>query len=462
MQYKFIVSGLALISIIICGSSTIIKDNSKEHYKNYCASCHGSNLEGFVNRKWKYGVSDAEVYKSIKVGIENAGMPAYEKTFSDAEIKSLVSYIKNAHNNKEISKADSKKSGVYQSEEFKIKVDTITDVVDVPWGIEFLPDNSMLITDRDGDFYHRHLNGKMVKITATPQVYSRGQGGLLDVLLHPDCEKNNFIYLSYSKSVFEDTREKSTTAMCRAELRNDTLFNVKEIFIAKPYFETQHHYGSRMVFDENGYLFISVGERGKENINPQDLSSDCGKVHRLKDDGSIPEDNPFVKVNSASASVYTYGHRNPQGMAINPETKTIWVNEHGPKGGDEINLLRQGANFGWPITTFGINYNGTTITDKTSSPGVSDPLLYWIPSIAPCGAIFVEGDKYGNWKGDYMVPSLSFNYLNRCKVNGDKVSGQEKLIQDIGRMRCIKQSKDGYIYIGVEQPGLVLRLMPIW
>ena len=462
MHYKFIVSSLVGIFILTCGFSFEAKDNTKEQYKNYCSGCHGKNLEGFINRKWKYGISDVEVHKSIKDGIENAGMPAYAKTFPDNEIKALVTYIKNAHNNKDIVKANAKNSGIYESEAFKIKVDTITDIVDVPWGMEFLPDNSMLITDRNGDFYHRHLDGKMVNITATPQVFSSGQGGLLDVLLHPEFEKNKLIYLSYSKKVFEDSREKSTTAVCMAELKNDTLFNVKEIFVAKPYFETQHHYGSRMVFDENGYLFISVGERGKENINPQDLSSDCGKVHRLKYDGSIPDDNPFAKVASASASVYTYGHRNPQGMAINPVTKTIWVNEHGPKGGDEINLIKAGSNYGWPVTTFGINYNGTTITDKTSAPGISDPLLFWLPSIAPCGAIFVEGDKYGSWKGDYMVPSLRFNYLNRCKVNGDKVSGQEKLIQDIGRMRSIKQDREGYIYIGLESPGLVLKLIPIW
>lgn len=446
---------------IACGF-TNETDNTKENYLKYCSSCHGQQMEGFVNRKWKYGVSDSDVFNSIKNGIENAGMPSYEKTFTDAEITKLVTYIKNAHNHKNNTSLVASNTGIYQTEELKIKIDTISKAVEVPWGMDFLPDNTLLVTDRKGDFYHKKSDGQMVKIKNVPKVFAHGQGGLLDVLVHPDFDTNHIVFLSFSKLVYEHGKEKSTTAVVKAELVDDALIHVHEIFEAKPYFETQHHYGSRMVVDENGYLFISVGERGKENINPQDLSSDNGKVHRIFQDGSIPTDNPFAKISSASASVYTYGHRNPQGMAINPATKTIWVNEHGPRGGDEINLLKAGSNYGWPLTTYGINYNGTTITDKTTAPGITNPILYWLPSIAPCGAIFVEGEKYGNWKGDYLVPSLSFNYLNRCKVKTDHVTGQEKLLQDIGRMRSIKQDREGYIYIGVENPGMILKLRPIW
>ncbi len=463
---KYTIIAISIITIIAACSATnnkfvTAKDEQEpnKNYATYCAGCHGEKLESFRNRKYKHGDSDQALYKSINLGLENGGMPAYNTTFSVQEITELVAYIKKRAAvpfNEEEAKT------TYTSEVVTLKIDSITNEVNVPWAMEFMEDNTMLITDRDGDFYHRYNDGTMVKIRNTPKVHAEGQGGLLDVLIHPNFKANNFVYLSYAKAVKKDEKRMSTTAVVRAVLKNDSLSEVKEIFEARPYFETNHHYGSRLLMDKNLYLYISVGERGKENVNPQDLSSECGKIHRLFDDGRVPEDNPYIGNMKASPSVYSYGHRNPQGMDFNPLTGEIWENEHGPKGGDEINVIKAKANFGWPLTTFGINYNGTKITDKTTMTGITDPIHFWVPSIGPGDGTFVTSDLYGAWKGDYMVTSLSFGFLNRCIVKDNKVVGNEKLLEGIGRMRSVKQGRDGFIYLGLENPGRILRVRPLW
>jgi aldose sugar dehydrogenase len=439
-------------------SSEIVKVEPNKNYATYCAGCHGEKLESFVLRKFKHGETKEAIAAVIKNGLENAGMPAYSKTFNDSEINALAAYVKNAP---PIS-LDKKEKTIFASEVVSLKIDTITTEVDVPWAMEFFEDNTMLITDRDGDFYHRYNDGRMVKIQNTPKVYAKGQGGLLDVLIHPNFKENKFIYLSYAKAVRKDGKDMSTTAITRAKFENDILTDVKEIFEARPYYETNHHYGSRMLIDKKGYLFFSVGERGRENLNPQDLKSECGKIHRLYDDGRVPEDNPYMGNMEAAPSVYSYGHRNPQGMDFNPSTGEIWENEHGPKGGDELNIICPKANYGWALTTFGINYNGTKITDNTVLPGITDPIHFWVPSIGPGDAAFITSDLYGAWKGDYMVTSLSFGFLNRCIVKNNKVIRNEKLLEEIGRMRSVKQGKDGFIYIGLENPGRVFRVRPLW
>lgn len=460
---------VCLFIVIACSSS---KTNSpsanvsnvapqNSNYHKFCSGCHGKNMEGFRRRQWKHGSEDNQIFASIKNGIADGGMPSYKSTFSDQEIDDIVLYIK-----EEIAKSPiielNKNNGLYNSEAFILKIDTITDQVDVPWGIETLPDSSLLITDRDGDFYHRYADGKMVKIQGTPVVHSKGQGGLLDVIKHPDYLKNQWIYLSYSKTIMEDGKEKSTTAVSRVKIKNDIITTKEEIFVAKPYFTTNHHYGCRIIFDKDNFMFVSVGERGKEFENPQSLTSQCGKIHRLHDDGSIPKDNPYINDKNVNPSIYAYGIRNPQGMAIQPGTGEIYEHEHGPMGGDEINIIKPKNNYGWPVTSYGINYNGTKITDFTTKEGITDPIHYWLPSIAPCGAAFVTSDLYGSWKGNFMVPSLRFNYLARCILKDGKVVKEEKLLKDIGRMRTIKMGDDGFLYIGVEEPGFVYKIRPLW
>ena len=324
--------------------------------------------------------------------------------------------------------------------------------LNIPWGFVFLPDESMLITEKEGKLIH-FKNGKKIKITGLPEIYVRGQGGLLDIALHPNFKENGWIYFSYASPKGED--EGGNTAIMRAKIKDNTLIDKQLLYKAEPNTTKGQHFGSRIVFDKNGYLFFTVGERGNRDENPQDITRDCGKVYRLNDDGSIPMDNPFVNTPNAKPAIFSYGHRNPQGMELNPETGEVWTHEHGPRGGDEINIIKSGKNYGWPIITYGINYSGTIITDETAREGMEQPLHYWDPSIAPSGMAFISSDKYGDWKGNLLVGSLKFQYLDLCTLKNGKVIREERLLDNIGRVRSIEQGPDGFIYVGVESLGIV-------
>ena len=323
--------------------------------------------------------------------------------------------------------------------------------LDNPWGMTWLPDGSMLITEKAGQLIH-FKHGNKTEIKNVPEVYIRGQGGLLDIELHPNYAENGWIYITFSST--EGEGDGGNTKLIRCKLDNGSLTDIEELYKASPNSTKGQHFGSRIEFDNDGYLYFSVGERGNRDVNPQDITRDCGKIYRLNDDGSIPEDNPFVDEPNAKKAIFTYGNRNPQGMAKNPTTGKIWIHEHGPKGGDEINIVEKGANYGWPVISYGINYSGTKFTDMTSKPGMKQPIYYWVPSIAPCGMAFVTGDVYPEWKGDLLVGSLKFNYVELVKLDGDTVIGREKIAQDIGRVRNVKMGPDNYIYIAVEGQGI--------
>ena len=429
-----------------------------ENYQNYCSSCHGEKMDAFADRNWKHGNTLPDLVKGITKGYSDEGMPGFEKTFSKSEIEGLANYILNGIKNRAAYDFDDvPKSNIFKSEKLTIKLDTVATGLDVPWGIAFLPDGSLLVTERGGKLY-QVKNKKNTAIKGVPEVLAQGQGGLMDIALHPDYEKNRLVYFSYSKP----KGGQATTAVMQAKLDGDKLTGQKIIFEALPYASTRHHYGSRLVFDKDRHLFISVGERGNEKQNPQSLDNSLGKIHRINADGSIPSDNPFKDKSGRPTSLYSYGNRNPQGMAIHPSTGELWETEHGPRGGDEINIIKPSVNFGWPLTSYGINYNGTTITDKTTAPGIEEPLLYWLPSIAPSGTAFVTGDTYKPWKGALLVGSLRFKYLNLCYLDGHKITGQEKLLKNIGRVRDVRMGPDGYIYVAVEdKKGSVYRLVPV-
>ena len=327
----------------------------------------------------------------------------------------------------------------------------VIDNLDIPWGMDFLPDGSMLITEKKGQLLHVK-NGVKTIIGNVPEVLARGQGGLLDVCVHPDYVKNGWIYLTYSAKTEVD--KSSNTTLMRSKLKDGQLIDIEILYKASPNTNTSYHYGSRIVFDDNGFLYFGIGDRGEHFVNPQDISKDGGKIYRLKDDGSIPDDNPFVHQIGAKTAIYSYGHRNPQGMAKHPITGQIWENEHGPQGGDEINIIVKGKNYGWPIISYGINYDGTILTDKTEMDGMEQPLYYYVPSIAPSCMAFVYSDKYPDWSGNLLIGSLKFQYLERLVLNENRVTYREKIMADIGRVRNVKISPDGYIYIAVEGQGI--------
>ena len=444
-------------SVIIPQDSAMSR--AQRSYNTICASCHREDMSWFAKRKWKYGNSQNDIYTSARTGYPDFGMPSFKNTFSEKELRDIANLI---HTKLElnigengIKDLDTKR---IPTEKLNLRLDTLITGLDVPWGMVFLPDGDMLITEREGKMFRFRNGKKIADIQGLPEIVSVGQGGLLDIRLHPDYKKNGWIYFAYTSS--SNSNQQWSPALMRARIKNNTLIDKQLLFKATPEYKAAFNVGCRITFDRKGHLFFSVGDRGiVENV--QNLSNDCGKIHRLNEDGTIPADNPFINQPGANKSIWSYGHRNPQGLFYNTETGIFWESEHGPKGGDELNIIQPGKNYGWPVITFGINYDGTIITRDTAKVGMEQPITYWVPSIAPCGMTFVKGNKYKGWEGDMLVGSLRFKYLVRCKLEGNKVIHKEILLPNIGRLRNVELGPDGYIYIAVESPGIIYRLVPV-
>ena len=335
---------------------------------------------------------------------------------------------------------------------FELKYELIVDNLEVPWSFVFLPDDSILILERKGELIH-FKNGKKLKIKNLPKIISKNQGGLLDIELHPDFHENKWIYISYSSS--NDQNPGTNTTILRFKIKNFTAVNQEIIYKATPNSKRTLHYGSRMVFDKENYLFFSIGDRGNRDLNPQDIKRDGGKIYRLHDDGRIPIDNPFINERNSKKAIFSYGHRNPQGMIYDEDKDEIWIHEHGPRGGDEINIIEAGKNYGWPLASYGVNYIGTKFTNKTSIDGMVNPLHYWVPSIAPSGMLLVKNPKYPTLDGSILIGSLKFQYLHQCIIENGKIVKENKLFEEIGRVRSIELDNYKNIYIGVENLGIL-------
>ncbi len=344
---------------------------------------------------------------------------------------------------------------VHRTDLHDYRVVTVADGLVNPWAIAFLTDGDILITERPGRLrLVRNGSLRAEPIAGVPEVFARGQGGLLDIVPHPDFASNRLVYITYSKPVGDN----STTTLIRARFENDRLNDVEELFEAQT--RGSGHYGSRVAFDGNGYLFMSVGERqvpsrGDLEAHPaQDLSNHHGVIVRLHDDGRVPSDNPFVGQAGALPEIWSYGHRNPQGLIVHPETGDVWATEHGPQGGDEFNLIEPGNNYGWPVIGYGVNYgSGTTIHEGTRREGMESPIHFWVPSIATSGLMIYTGDKFPEWQGDVFVGGLAGERIDRLELNGRHVGFEETVFYGFGRVRDVRQSPDGYIYIAIEDRG---------
>lgn len=348
------------------------------------------------------------------------------------------------------------KNEIIVTDELNYEMELVFENEGIIWGLEFLNDNSILATLKSGSIIH-FKDGVKKELKGVPEIYLRGQGGLLDIAIHPNFEKNKFIYLSYAS---EDIEGKGgNTTISRAILNGDTLEELEVLYKGTPDSRKGQHFGGRMEFDNENYLFFSIGDRGNRNVNPQDITIDGGKIYRIKDDGTIPKDNPFYNDGNAKKAIYSYGHRNPQGMFKHPVSGKIWTNEHGPRGGDEINIIEKGKNYGWPKITYGINYSGTTITKNKSLPNMEQPLYYWIPSIAPSSFEYISSEIYPDWKGSLLAGALVFKYIERIVLEDDIVVSRSKIAENLGRPRDIKQGPDGYIYVSIENKG-VYKIMP--
>lgn len=348
---------------------------------------------------------------------------------------------------------------VEQSQQADFRVVTLASGLAHPWGLAFLPDGGMLITERPGRL-RLFKDGALqdAPISGVPEVNARGQGGLLDVALHPDFADNGLVYLSYAGSA----GGKAGTEVLRARFDDAQLRDSEVIFRAEPKTPGTAHYGSRLSFDRENRLYITLGDRRNYMDEAQKPSSHLGSVIRLEDDGGIPADNPFVGVEGTRPEIFSYGHRNVQGMARHPESGRIWTHEHGPRGGDEVNVLKAGANYGWPAITYGIDYSGAIISEKTAAPGMEQPVVYWVPSIAPSGMAFYDGNRFPQWKGDLFVGALAGRHLRRLELDGQEVTAQEELLADLGeRIRDVRAGPDGYLYLLTDSSnGRLLRLEP--
>ncbi|MFW5891952.1 MAG: PQQ-dependent sugar dehydrogenase [Bacteroidota bacterium] len=340
--------------------------------------------------------------------------------------------------------------------DLSFSIDTLATGLQNPWGMAFLPDSRILIAERPGRL-RIWQNGVLQEepVSGLPEIWAHGQGGLMEVVLHPEYEKNQWIYLGYSSP----GPGGGNTAISRARLQGNRLVDVENLFQGKPNTSSGAHFGCRIVFDDENHLYFTIGDRGQKD-NAQDLSNNNGKVNRINDDGTIPDDNPFVDEPGARPEIWTYGHRNIQGMIVHPETGEIWTHEHGPKGGDEINIEKKGENYGWPLATFGRNYSGTIISRDTTLPGMVDPVLHWTPSIAPCGLEIVTSDKYPQWQGDLLVGALAGQHIQRVQLDGKNVEGTEKIMEGFARFRDVRQGPDGFIYVLTESPGMFIKLVP--
>jgi glucose/arabinose dehydrogenase len=344
-------------------------------------------------------------------------------------------------------------------DEKSYKTQLIWPEISIPWGMVQLPDGRMLATERSGTLFLLEKNKRAIEIQGLPKIHANNQGGLLDIVLHPNFLTNNLIFFTYASP--EGQGKGSNTALMRAKLDNKNNKLIEQIVFYKGKKNTNSgaHYGSRIVISD-GYIYFSIGDRGARDLNPQNLSRDGGKIYRLNIDGSVPYDNPFIKDDNALKAIFSYGHRNPQGLIRLGNTGQIWSHEHGPKGGDEVNLIEPGKNYGWPLISYGINYNGTIFTQLTKQKGMEQPKLYWQPSIAPSGMAYITSDKYPQWKGKVLLGSMKFNHLVLLEIINNKIVKQTKLLADVGgRVRSVIEGTDGFIYVGIDGKGII-RIVP--
>ena len=456
---------LILICILSLLHHPAFAQDGKALYATYCAQCHGPDLRGgnapsMVDGIWKYGDGRGYRIRNIKNGLTELGMPGYEKQLTNRQIAMIVDFIEQQE--KEVGQPKPPPPDFVQTLDYDINVDIWVQDLQIPWGIDFIDPQTALITERPGTL-RMVKNGQLLDpVAGTPQVVHEGQGGLMDVAIDPNYAENGWIYLAYSHEIAHiegQRRSPAMTRIVRGHIRDNTWTNQQVIYEApqETYLTTRHHYGTRIVFDANGYLYFAIGDRGVQN-QAQDLTRPNGKVHRIHTDGRIPKDNPFVSQEGALKTIYSYGHRNPQGMAVNPVTGKIWDGEHGPMGGDELNVVARGKNYGWPEITYGLNYNGTIVSDRTHQPEMEQPTLYWRPSIAICGINFYQGNMFSKWQNKLLVASLKYEDVRVLSIGGDRVLHEEVILKNAGRVREAISGPDGAVYVVLNQPDIILRL----
>ncbi|MBW8191800.1 PQQ-dependent sugar dehydrogenase [Neiella marina] len=459
------------ISTLLIVLSTLISTQANARtaagvYRDYCADCHGRNLEGglgpsLTDSVWLYDNTDQGIEKIIRDGSIENGMPPFAATLDDKAIRSLVIHIREkasqANNDESVGAVE---QGLVQTKHHAFELVELAKFSGITWAMAQLPDGSFLVTIRDKQLWHLQPDGSATEIKGLPDIWQRGQGGLLDVALHPEFEKTGWVYLTYSES--QDLFSGMTT-LVRGKIEQGKWQQQQILFSGDSDDSSSAgvHFGSRIIFKDN-HLYFTIGDRGRKE-QAQSLDHPNGKVHRLTLDGATPADNPYP--DAKYPSIWSYGHRNPQGITLNPATGDIWSVEHGPRGGDELNLIKKGLNYGWPEITHGMNYSGTPMTANTAKAGMEQPEVFWVPSLAVSAVHFYQGNQFPQWRGHLLVASLRAEQLVLLELKDSKVQSQEVLLRNQDRIRDVIEGRDGSIYLALEDRGTnssrIVRLEPV-
>ncbi len=457
---------LATSVFFMVALSATAQETAQQTYQRLCAVCHGEQMQGgmassLVDGQWEFGRSRSYRFRNIADGISDRGMPAYRHVLSEEQINGLLDLIEQRTEAGGGATRSAEPETQLSTFEYGMAAEVFVDGLSTPWAIDWIDAETALVTERPGTL--RVVRGGELQpepVKGTPQVLHQGQGGLLDVAVDPNYSENGWIYLAYSHAL-EGERSPAMTRVVRGRIRDHAWIDEQVVYEAphETYLTTRHHYGTRIVFDPESYLYFSIGDRGRMN-DAQQLDRPNGKIHRLHRDGRVPEDNPFVGREGALGSIYSYGHRNPQGLAINPETGRLWSVEHGPRGGDELHLIRAGANYGWPVISYGLNYDGSVLTGRTQAEGMEQPIFYWNPSPALCGLDFYRGELFPRWRHRLLASALRFEEVQLLNLFEERVMHTEVILKGRGRVREAVAGPDGAIYVVTNQPDRILRLTP--
>ena len=457
---------IGLLTILL-GATLSYGQEGPKVYTTYCAGCHGAQLQGnsattLIKETWTYGRSRGAIVKNIKYGIANKEMPAWKGILSNEQIDAVADFI--------IASQETPPDAIrplpdeLATEDYTLKVDVVvTEGITSPWGITFIDADHALFTENKGTIRWL-VNGKLdpQPVTGLPLTDTRGTGGFMDIIVDPDYQHNGWVYLAYSQYQNDDTSEEvpAMTKVIRGRIEDHQWKDEQTLFEAPDslWLVKGNRWGCRFLFDDQGYLYFSIGDMGRGDAS-QDPSKATGKVYRIHPDGSIPDDNPYADTDALQA-IYTMGNRNVQGIAQHPETGEIWATEHGPMGGDELNILKKGANYGWPVITYGIDYSGEVVSEKTHQEGMEQPVTQWTPSIAVCPITFSTSPLFPAWKNDLLVGALAFEEIRRLEIQDKNVVKQETILKGHGRVRDIETAPNGAIYVLLNSPDMIVRLIP--
>jgi glucose/arabinose dehydrogenase len=437
-------------------------------YKTYCAGCHGAQLKGnsagaLIKTDWIYGRGKGALTRNIRFGIPGTEMVAWNKILSNEEINAVADFIIDAQQTPPAARRPIPEQ--INSEYYMLNVEkVVTDGIVNPWAIEFVNESRALISERSGKLRWL-IDGKLdtQEIKGLPPTYEEKTGGYMDIALDPNYTDNGWVYLAYSHTDgdMDDDEAPSMTKIVRAKIKDhqwveeQAIFEVPDTLLVVK----GNRWGCRLLFDKEGLLYFTIGDMNQAMAS-QDLGKATGKVFRIHPDGSIPEDNPYVDQEDALAAIFTIGNRNVQGLDQHPLTGEIWASEHGPMGGDELNILRKGKNYGWPVITYGVDYSGEIVSDKTHQEGMEQPITQWTPSIAVCPVEFNTSPLFPKWQNNLLVGALAYEELRRLVVEDEQVVRQEMILKNLGRVRDIKSSPDGALYVVLNNPDVILRITP--